>query len=264
LYPKFNVSNVTIRNNTFIRYYGGESLFRPQVTNTSNVLNFTFENNTLFKWSKGSGYAICYSAAIQSTASNFTLRNNIFAEPGVVGQAPKLLVATGGNIIEKNNLSVNYGRIALTAPVSADTTVTPMSYNIYDPAIGFQDTTQTKTVMNVAGVSIPFGDFHILSTSPLAKASTTGGIIGDPRWLWLKTITAVDQLNSDLKITGYRSGNVINLQQVPVKSTIMVYTLNGSTISQVQTQSSNVTISVNVPCIVRVISNKTTSALKIM
>ncbi len=32
------------------------------------------------------------------------------------------------------------------------------------------------------------GDFTVLSTSPLAKASTTGGIIGDPRWL--KTVSA--------------------------------------------------------------------------
>jgi len=171
LYPKFNVSNVTIKNSTLIRYYGGENLLRPQVTNTANVLNFTFENNTVFKWSKSSSYALCYASNLQSTASNYTFKNNIIAESGIAGQLPKVLNATGGNIVAKNNLIVNYGRFALTAATSLDTATNHISANLYDRAIGFQDTTKVSD------------DFRILSTSPLATASTTGGPIGDPRWI---------------------------------------------------------------------------------
>jgi len=171
LYPKFNVSNVTVKNSTLIRYYGGENLLRPQVTNTANILNFTFENNTVYKWSKSSSYALCYASNLQSTASNYTFKNNIIAESGVIGQMPKVLNATGGNIIAKNNLIVNYGRFALTGATSLDTTTNHISANLYDRAIGFQDTTKVSD------------DFRILSTSPLATASTTGGPIGDPRWI---------------------------------------------------------------------------------
>jgi Pectin methylesterase len=179
LYPKFNVSNVNIRNSTFIRYYGGENLFRPQVNNTANVLNFTFENNTVFKWSKGSGYALCYASNLQSTASNFIFRNNIIAEPGVAGQSPKVLNVTGGNLIAQKNLIVNYGRFSLSAPTTVDTTTNNISANLYDRAIGFQD---TSSVSN---------DFRILSTSPLAIAGTTGGPVGDPRWITTVAAPAV-------------------------------------------------------------------------
>jgi len=179
LYPKFNVSNVSVKNSTFIRYYGGENLFRPQVTNTSNVLNFTFENNTVFKWSKGSGYALCYASNLQSAASNYTFRNNIIAEPGVAGQLPKILNATGGNISAQKNLVVSYGRFSITGATSLDTTINNITANLYDRAVGFQDT---------SGVS---NDFRILSTSPLATAGTTGGPIGDPRWLTTVSAPAV-------------------------------------------------------------------------
>lgn len=264
LYPKFNVNNVTIRNNTFIRYSGGESLFRPQVTNTSNVLNFIFENNTVFKWSKGSSYAICYSAATQSTSSNFSIRNNIFAEPGVAGQKPKLLVATGGNITEKNNLSVNYGRFTLTTPTSVDTMLTQMTYNLYDPAIGFQDTTLTNTTLNAGGTLIPFGDFHILSTSPLATASTSAGIIGDPRWLKLKNVTTNYSPEAQALVKAYRVNSGLVLREVPVGAMIRVYAINGGLILTQKAGSSTVNVAVKVPCLIRVKSNELTSTLKVL
>lgn len=171
LYPKFNVSNVTIRNSTFIRYYGGENLFRPQVTNTANILNFTFENNTVFKWSKSASYALCYASNLQSTASNYTFRNNIIAEPGVAGQLPKVLNATGGNIIAQKNLIYNYGRFSIATPTTLDTLTNNVTANLYDRTVGFQDTTSVSN------------DFRILSTSPLATAGTNGGPLGDPRWM---------------------------------------------------------------------------------
>lgn len=171
LFPKFNVSNVIVKNSTLIRYYGGENLFRPQVSNTANILNFTFENNTVFKWSKGTSYALCNSGATQSTASNYTIKNNIIAEAGVVGQSPKVLNVTGGNIVAKNNLIVNYGRFAITGATSLDTAANHISANLYDRATGFQDTTKVSD------------DYRILSSSPLATASTTGGPLGDPRWI---------------------------------------------------------------------------------
>lgn len=263
LYPKFNVTNVTLRNNTFIRYYGGESLFRPQVTNTSNVLNFTFENNTVFKWSKASGYAICYAAAIQSPSSNFTIRNNIFAEPGVIGQKPKLLIATGGNVVEKNNLSVNYGRFSLTTPSTADTALTAMSYNIYDPAVGFQDTTQTVTTLNAGGTVVPFGDFHILSTSPLAGASTTSGIIGDPRWLKTNKVTALEMVNP-LRVFGCRNAGCVQLRNLPLNAVVHIYSVTGKLLMMMKATASTISADVKVPCFVRVTAAEGVSMIKVI
>jgi len=54
---------------------------------------------------------------------------------------------------------------------------------LYLASTGFQDTSAN--------------DFHILSTSPLASASTTGGLIGDTRWL--KSSSSTDVVGIDDK-----------------------------------------------------------------
>lgn len=58
-------------------------------------MEFLFENNTVYKWAKSSDRALCKTSKNYSVNSNYVFRNNIIAEPGVAGQTPSLLEATG-------------------------------------------------------------------------------------------------------------------------------------------------------------------------
>ena len=219
LNPKFTVQNVTVKNNSLIRYYG-ENFYLPNTTLSTNILNFDFENNTIFKWSKAASYAICNSAATSSTSSTFTLKNNIIAEscPATPGLKPLLLKTTGGNIIAQKNLIINYGRFSLTTPTTIDTTSNNLTYSnadLYNPAIGFQDTTTTVTATSALNLGI-------LASSSLATASTTGGVIGDPRWLKALTNPTTITTSSSPAIGGTTSptNNTVSLgDQVTVTAT---------------------------------------------
>ena len=171
LYPQHGVKEVICRNSTLKNYISGESFFSPKNTTADITLTFTFENNTVYKWSKSSSYALCNSESKYSANSTYTFRNNIIYTPGVAGQTPRIVKATGGTLTAENNLVVDYG-----------------SYVMSNATTNISDLT-----MEGLGISQIFpdpdnGDFTIVSTSPLATASTTGGVIGDPRWL--KSFTA--------------------------------------------------------------------------
>src|SRR5690606_18909752 len=132
------------------------------------VFSFLMENCTVYKWSKGSGYALCKTDATFSEASTYTFRNNIVYRPGVAAQEPKLVTATGGHLVAENNLVVDYGSYNLSNPLSSSVT---------DP---------TLATLGMAELSFPDpdnGNFTVYSTSALATAGTDGGVIGDPRWL---------------------------------------------------------------------------------
>ncbi|MFL1010978.1 pectinesterase family protein [Flavisericum labens] len=173
IWPKHIVKAIEVTNSTFYNYLNGESFFYPNhaVANT-NVFSFVFENNTVYKWGKDGSRAICNVRDRYSTDSNYSFRNNIITEPGAT-QLPNIIVATGGNLIAEKNLVVNYG----TYNVSSATTSTIDDHTLESlglTAIGFADPDN--------------GDFTITSNSPIATASTLGGIIGDPSWL--KEVTA--------------------------------------------------------------------------
>jgi hypothetical protein len=189
IYPKANITNFTVRNNTLIRYQS-ENFYRQNNTNTSNVLTFTFANNTVFKWSKASTYALCNVGSSFSASSTYTFTDNIIAEPWVSGQTPMIISTGSGTVTANKNLIINYGSYSGGTQTKTDLSGFTAA-DLYNPAIGFQDTTWTN---NAKG--IPTGDFRILSTSPLATASSTGGLIGDPRWL--KTVTAPSTLTTQV------------------------------------------------------------------
>lgn len=250
LYPKFIVSNVIVKNSTLIRYYGGESFFRPQATSSTNVLNFDFENNTVFKWSKASSYAICTSGTTNSTASTFIFKNNIFAEPGVAGQTPKVLNVTGGNLLAQNNLAINYGGYAQTSAISSviNDLSTFSVADIYNVSIGFQDTTSVKN------------DFHILSTSILASASTSGGIIGDPRWL--KVFTANPSVSAN-QIKVFYANDALQITNLPEKSTVQVFSCDGKILYSKFGTSQEISIPMSVSfAIVKIFSTNQTAVFK--
>lgn len=241
LYPKFIVSNVIVKNSTLIRYYGGENFFRPQSASTTNVFNFDFENNTIFKWSKGSSYALCNTGTSYSTASVYTFKNNLVAEPGVVGQTPKMLNTTGGNLTAANNLIVNYGGYTQTSAVTSS--INDLSgftaAMLYAPATGFQDTTAVKN------------DFRILASSALATAGTTGGIVGDPRWL--KTITGVSNVHTDPLIVQYHADGLY-IAGLAGTSKLEVFSCEGKKIYTSTLTQSTTTLPIDTKfCIVKVI-----------
>ena len=71
----------------------------------------------------------------------------------------------------------------------------------------------TLTGLGMDALSFPDadnGDFTIVSSSPLATASTTGGIIGDPRWL--KTVSAA--ANFTATVSPAEGGTVAPAQAV--------------------------------------------------
>ena len=72
-----------------------------------------------------------------------------------------------GTLTAKNNLKYLVGTYNITNGIISENDLTLAGLGLTN--IGFPDPSN--------------GDFSILSTSPLATASTTGGIIGDPRWL---------------------------------------------------------------------------------
>lgn len=167
IYPKHVVKSLEVTNSTLYNYTVGESFFYPQTTAASNVFTFSFQNNTVYKWGKDDTRALCNVRNLYSTASNYIFKNNIMAEPGVT-LWPKIVIATGGNLVAEKNLVVNYGTYTMTSATSSritDNTLAGLGLS----TVGFADAAN--------------GDFSIVSTSPVATASTTAGIIGDPRWL---------------------------------------------------------------------------------
>lgn len=162
------VQNVSVTNSTLYNYKG-DKFFNPQ-TATDEVFTFTFNNNTVYKWGTTSNRnGICHIDAKCTNASNvITFKDNIFWDTyNTANNNNYLLVASSGSrgtLIEQNNL-------------------------LYNHINEWNTGTFTKTIANLSYTGeAPFWDvstydFRILSTSELATASTTGGVIGDPRWL---------------------------------------------------------------------------------
>ncbi len=172
------------------------------------------------------------------------------AEPGLAGQLPKMLNATGGNLIAQNNLIINYGTYSQSSPVSSSISdLTGFSASdLYNPATGFQDTTSVKN------------DFHILSTSPLAKAGTTGGIIGDPRWLKTVTGSICPEENKITAILGNENLKIINLNN---NALIQIFMSDGKLLYSGKTVSNEFSMQLSIPfCIIRVTEPDKTTVIK--
>lgn len=181
-----NLVNVNFKNNTFDSYQG-EDIFLGTATakNTSFNTDFVFENNTVYKSIKAGSYAVCKPADKFSDASSYTFKNNIFNLNYATSSTIHLLsgVTTGGKLVAEKNLIVNFGN-------------TTKSYNYTTiPSVTIADITLTDLELSSIGFADPDnGDFTIVSSSAIATASSTGGVLGDTRWL--KTVTAPANLTS--------------------------------------------------------------------
>ncbi len=166
MYPKHIAKSVTATNNTLYNYIGGESFFFANAKDESNIFSFVFANNTVYRWAKSNDRALCKTEGKYSTASTYTFTDNIIYKGGTDNVKPQMVQATGGTLTARNNLVLDYG-----------------DYN----CSGTKDI-QDLTLEGLGISSLPWpdadgGDFTIVSSSPLATASTTGGVLGDPRWL---------------------------------------------------------------------------------
>ncbi len=179
IYSRHIVKAIEVTNSTLYNYLNGESFFYPYhssgASSSANVFSFLFKNNTVYKWGKDNSRALCNVRNLYSTDSNYTFTNNIITEPGAT-QLPNIIVATGGNLTAQKNLVVNYG-----------------SYNISSASSSVIED-HTLEGLGLANIGFPDadnGDFSVVSTSSLATASTTNGVIGDPRWLKVVTAPAI-------------------------------------------------------------------------
>lgn len=172
MYPKHVVKRVSVSNSTLYNYQNGESLFMPNASDANNVFTFEFSSNTVYRWGKSNDRALCKTEGKYSAASAYIFTDNIVYKGGADNVKPQMIQATGGTLMATNNLVVDYDGYNMGGDAVKD---------INDLAL---------EGLGMTELSFPnpdAGDFTIVSSSPLATASTTGGIVGDPRWL--KTVS---------------------------------------------------------------------------
>ena len=213
------VGSLSVTNSTLYNY-GGERFFAPgNTTQADFTLNFV--NNTVYKWSKAS-YNFIDVAAKFSSNSVYNIKDNIFNQiySGTKGSHYIINCTNGGTLNAANNLSVDF-----------------FGYNFTGAGAVINNSDLTLDLGVLAGItSIPFADaanynFDILSSSALATASSTGGIIGDPQWL--KSIST--QLKNNVALNAFAVANangqiLINSSLKNGKATI--YTLMGQKLEE--------------------------------
>lgn len=205
IYTPLGVKEVTITNSTLYNYNQGESLFCTySMSNPENVLNFTFENNTVYNWSGATaGRALAKVAAgfAYSPHSTYTFRNNIINGHAATDEAniPAIVDIEDGIVTAENNLIVDYGGYLLSAEAPATTpSVNDLALEgLGLTSIGFADPGN--------------GDFTIESSSPIAVAGVNGVCLGDPRWV--QTGTAISNVMTDPELVNVYSIDGIMLLQ---------------------------------------------------
>lgn len=192
--PTHKVQNVSFTNST-IYNYNGDQLFHPE-TASDDVFTFVFNNNTVYKCGSNNRTGMLYVDNKYNNALNtFTFKDNIFWDKYGTGEAHVFYSKTGaGTVIQKNNALHTYTAEWNTGSYTKD----------YDN-------------LDYTG-SIPFYDaenhnFGIHPSHTLATASTTGGVVGDPRWLIVclneaSNYTPTAQTNAVVELTrGIKAGN---------------------------------------------------------
>ncbi|MFV0289799.1 MAG: pectinesterase family protein [Mangrovibacterium sp.] len=162
MYTKGLIKHFSVKNSTLFNYKSEGLMMVTGDTNDAELeVSFEFSNNTVYNFTGGE-FKFIESKATTNDASNYTYRDNIFYyTPAITNQllAIKTGTATGThNLIEGWSADVPW------------------------------DSSNDKSFSSLGLSESPFldaanGDFSFTSSSPLAKASSTGGVIGDPEWL---------------------------------------------------------------------------------
>ena len=178
----FSMTNSTMYN------YAGESMFDPQADNTTDVaFTATVTNNTFYKMSKVTNYR--YS--ILNLVSKY---NNAGV---VINFNDNIVWSVNGTYATDKNYLLRYD------PANGTVNVKNNLVYKYDVMYG-NKATITISNLDYKG-TMPFtnpgaGNFSISSKSVLATASTTGGAVGDPRWVtddWVAPTTYTLTVTTD-------------------------------------------------------------------
>ena len=249
---------VSITRSTFYDY-PQEHLFWTRQYGKAYDFDFTFEHNTVYRWAKGGkAYAICKMEETgHSVATSYVFRNNIVAG-GYHADTDLSMLSTagGGSLTAENNLLVGVNGYS-----GSNLTFVQVS----DLALG----EGALAGLSVIDFSDPAnGEFYILSTSPLATASTDGQLIGDPRWLQVVEggDTGIDSMMGvqEAPIV-YADGNRIIIEGLSDHSRIEVYTLSGLLVQQHAITEGHYELSLpRETYIVRVIASHRVSIHKVM
>ena len=250
-------AKVRITNSTFYNY-PQEHMFWTRRYGKAYDFDFTFANNTVYHWAKsGKAYSICRMEETgHSVATSYIFRDNII-DNGIdtTTDLSMLYTTGGGSLLAENNLLVGVNGY----------TGTNLTYiQINDLALGEGILSDLTTI----DFSDPEnGEFYILSTSPLATASTTGGLIGDMRWLEIvEDGTGIESVGGvENAPVVYANANQIIVEGLSPNSIVEVYTINGLLQDRKNTNESN--ISFYVPqgvYIIRVVEINRTTAKKVV
>lgn len=247
---------VVITHSTFYNY-PQEHLFWTRNYGEALDFTFTFENNTVSRWSKGgksstNTFSLC---KIEETAFNgtYTFRNNLIngAYPGADFTPSVLNTTSKGVLLAEKNLIAGFESY-LCDNIGSKT--------VNDLTLG-EGILSGLTTIDFPDVDN--GDFSIDSNSPLAGASTTGGVIGDPRWL-KGSGTGIGNKPVD-EITAYVSAHTVYVEGISGNSYIEVYTYAGTMIRKHETSGTET--SFDLPSgnyIVRIATKNTISIRKIL
>ena len=247
---------VVITHSTFYNY-PQEHLFWTRNYGEALDFTFTFENNTVSRWSKGgksstNTFSLC---KIEETAFNgtYTFRNNLIngAYPGADFTPSVLNTTSKGVLLAEKNLIAGFESY--------------LCDNIRSKTVN--DLTLGEGILSgLTTIDFPDannGYFSIDSNSPLAGASTTGDVIGDPRWL-KGSGTGIGNKPAD-EITAYASAHTVYVKGISGNSYIEVYTYAGTMIRKHETSGTET--SFDLPSgnyIVRIATTNTISIRKIL
>lgn len=217
---------VIITRSTFYNY-PQEHLFWTRNYGEALDFAFTFENNTVSRWSKGgksstNTYSLC---KIEEAAFNgtYTFRNNTLsgAYPGAAYTPSALYTNSVGTLIAENNLFADFESYLCDQVENKTVNDLTLGEGVLAglPIIEFPDTDN--------------GDFSIDNNSPLARASSTGGIIGDPRWL-KGGGTGIENESREVGVVVYASAHTVHVKGLPENSSIEVYTYTGGMIRSIR------------------------------
>lgn len=200
------VNSVSIKNSTIFNYKKGNNFLILQKKDAANeAVNITIENNTIHNAALNAFVLVDNQ---YSSVSTYTFRNTILqderenAKPIYVFNANH--ASGAGTVVLDNNLFLGVSSQLVKGAVSVTET------NV-----------KTLAGLGMTALSYPnaaLGNFSFSKNSPLAKASSTGGALGDPRWLkadarfsQINYLNSIDGKAITLSPAEYMEGVLTNL-----------------------------------------------------
>ncbi|WJS93812.1 pectinesterase family protein [Flavobacterium johnsoniae] len=204
------VNSISVKKSTIFNYEKGNNFITLQNKNTANeTINITFESNTIYNSGNQAGNGFVFVDNQYNSASAYSFKNIIMQDerdnPKPIYLFNSNSANGAGKLVLENNLLVGVS----SQVVKGTVTVTE---------------TNVKTLTGLGMTVLVFpnpiqGNFSFSKDSPLAKASSDGNALGDPRWLKadakfskISYINAIDGKAITLSPTEYMEGALTNLK----------------------------------------------------